>query len=220
MAVPSGNSHLKNTSGGAFTATTQGGTILGNQTTGTAITKALALKDNATVWNQGTLPRVLANGLSGNQKAVSGGTFAYAVAGKYVIATHSTTLAGAANTKLLFMGRNHVSSTMELKHDFGAKLLTAWRQHRFTWTGLLDTGASNVRRHNWLADGGGSIEIPATLSTTNMYDISDGNATDKAADSAIATRAIPGELVMKADFVTLTVASGGDFFDYKAITGM
>jgi len=25
---------------------------------------------------------------------------------------------------------------------------------------------------------------------------------------------------MKVDFVTLTVASGGDFFDYKAITGM
>ena len=34
------------------------------------------------------------------------------------------------------------------------------------------------------------------------------------------TRAIPGELVMKVDFVTLSVASGGDFFNYKAITGV
>ena len=109
---------------------------------------------------------------------------------------------------------------MDFIHDFGAKLLTAWRQHRFTWTGLLDTGASNVRRHNWLADGGGSIEIPATLSTTNMYDISDGNATNKAADSALPTRAIPGEFVLKVDFVTIPVSTGGDFFNYKAITGM
>ena len=54
-----------------------------------------------------------------------------------------------------------------------------------------------------------------------MFDISDGDATDVAADSAAEpTRAVPGELVMKVDFVTLGVSSGGDFFDYKAITGM
>ena len=51
--------------------------------------------------------------------------------------------------------------------------------------------------------------------------IMDGNASDIAADSAAEpTRAVPGELVMKVDFVTLGVSSGGDFFDYKAITGM
>ena len=54
-----------------------------------------------------------------------------------------------------------------------------------------------------------------------MYDIADGNATNIAFDSAAQpTRALPGELVLKVDFVTLTVASGGDFFDYKPITGM
>ena len=61
---------------------------------------------------------------------------------------------------------------------------------------------------------------PAALNE-NMFDISDGDATDVAADSAAEpTRAVPGELVMKVDFVTLSVSSGGDFFDYKAITGM
>ena len=72
MAVPSGNNDKRNTSGGAFTATTEGGTILGNMTTGSVITKALALKDNAVEWAQGTLPRILADGLSANQKILSG----------------------------------------------------------------------------------------------------------------------------------------------------
>ena len=71
MAVPTGNNDKKNTSGGTFTATTEGGTILGNETTGTVITKALTLKDNATTWNDGTKPRVLNDGLQGNQTAVS-----------------------------------------------------------------------------------------------------------------------------------------------------
>ena len=48
-----------------------------------------------------------------------------------------------------------------------------------------------------------------------------GGANAYFSDSAAnPTRAIPGELVMKVDFVTLTVANGGDFFDYKPITGM
>ena len=48
MPVPGATAnYLKNTTGGAFSAQTQGGTILSNQTTGDAITKALALKDNA-----------------------------------------------------------------------------------------------------------------------------------------------------------------------------
>ena len=54
-----------------------------------------------------------------------------------------------------------------------------------------------------------------------MYDIADADAADQAVDSAATpTRAIPGELVMKVDFVNLSVSTGGDFFDYKPITGM
>ena len=186
MAVPSGNNHLRNTSGGAFTEQTQGGTVLGNQTTGSIITKALSLVANSVGWASGVLPRVLNNGLSHNQKALSAGTFAYAE------------------------GRRPIH---KFRHDFGAKLLTKWRANQFSWVGT--SGA----RHNWV-DASNAAEVPATLSTTNMYDISDGNASDMAADSAAEpTRAIPGELVLKVDFVTTNVSTGGDFFDYKPITG-
>ena len=49
MAVPANSAaYLRNTTNGAFVKQNQGGTVLGNTTTGDAITKALALKDNAT----------------------------------------------------------------------------------------------------------------------------------------------------------------------------
>ena len=72
-----------------------------------------------------------------------------------------------------------------------------------------------------VAAAGTAVATPSTLTSTNMWDLADGNASDRAADSAAnPTRAIPGELVMKVDFVDLSIATGGDFFDYKAITGM
>jgi len=215
MAVPSGNNHLRNTSGGAFTEQTQGGTVLGNQTTGSIITKALSLVANSVGWASGVLPRVLNNGLSHNQKALSAGTFAYAEAGKYVIRTISDTLSGVSKTNILIPGSDVEGRRPihKFRHDFGAKLLTKWRANQFSWVGT--SGA----RHNWV-DASNAAEVPATLSTTNMYDISDGNASDMAADSAAEpTRAIPGELVLKVDFVTTNVSTGGDFFDYKPITG-
>ena len=68
---------------------------------------------------------------------------------------------------------------------------------------------------------GHAHHTPATNTTTNMWDLADGDASNLAVDSAATpTRAIPGELVMKVDFVDLSIATGGDFFDYKAITGM
>ena len=225
MAVPSSNSHLVNTAGGAFTAQTEGGTILGNTTTSTErVTKALALKDNATVFNDGTKPKVLANGLSANQKALSAGTFAYEEAGKYVIAASSDTLSGVSKTNILITGRgNDNNSIHKFRHSFGAKTVTAFRAGRFSWTSTKRTGAAIGARINWLTIASGGMDTasaPAALNE-NMFDISDGNASDVAADSAAEpTRAVPGELVMKVDFVTLGVSSGGDFFDYKAITGM
>jgi len=225
MAVPSNYSHLKNATGGTFTATTEGGTILGNTTTSAGhITKALSFITNATVSHDRlTLPRVLANGLSGNQKALesSGGTFAYQAAGKYVIARQSTTLSGDSDTNLLFMGQpadaGHIA---QFRQSYGAKTVTAFRYGRFTHTGTLVTGATNASRHNWLAAGGASVSTPAALNE-NMWGIVGGAAVSWTAGLfGIPTRSIPGELVMKADFVTTGVASGGDFFDYKAITGM
>ena len=222
MAVPTGNSHLQNTAGGAFVKQNQGGTILGNQTTGSIITKALSLIANSVNWTSGALPRVLNNGLSHNQKSLSTGTFAYAEAGKYVIRTISDTLSGVSKTNMLIPGSDVAGRRPihKFRHDFGAKLLTKWRANEFSWTGRFDNGNKILSRLNWVDAAGTAVGKPATLSSTNMYDITDGDASDMAADSAAEpTRAIPGELVLKVDFVTTNIATGGDFFNYKPITG-
>ena len=225
MAVPGATSnYLKNTSNGTFISTTEGGTILGNTSTNTnQITKALALKDNATVFNDGTKPKVLADGLSANQKILSAGTFAYEAAGKYVIASSSDTLSGVSKTNILITGRgNDNNSIHQFLHSFGAKTVTAFRYGRFSWTSTKRTGAALGARINWLTVASGGMDAasaPAALNEDMVNPVggSTGRRTDSAANP---TRAIPGELVMKVDFVTTTVASGGDFFDYAAITGM
>tara|TARA_R110002012_G_scaffold186493_3_gene353192 strand:+ start:476 stop:1153 length:678 start_codon:yes stop_codon:yes gene_type:complete len=225
MAVPSNAAaYLVNTTGGTYIDQTQGGTILGNTSTNTdQITKALALKDNATEFKDGTKPKVLANGLSTNQKALSAGTFAYEEAGKYVIAASSDTLSGVSKTNILITGQGgDINSIHQFLHSFGAKTVTALRAGRFSWTSTKRTGAAIGARINWLniASGGmDSASAPAALNE-DMFDPVAGSTGRKTDSAANPTRAIPGELVMKVDFVTLTVASGGDFFDYKAITGM
>ena len=222
MAVPSGNNDKRNTSGGAFTATTEGGTILGNMTTGTVITNALALKDNAVEWAQGTLPRILADGLSANQKILSGGTFAYSVAGQYIIRTISTTISGVSSNAMLIPDNAGAHYPIaQFQHDFGADVTSLMRANRFSRVGFFNNGNKISSRKLWLNAAGTAVATPSTLTSTNMWDLADGNASDRAADSAAnPTRAIPGELVMKVDFVDLSIATGGDFFDYKAITGM
>jgi hypothetical protein len=221
MAVPSGNNDKKNTSGGDFTATTEGGTILGNETTGDVITKALALKDNATDWNDGTKPKVLNDGLQGNQKSLSAGTFAYEAAGKYVIASSSSTLSGVASTKMLITARGSVlNSINQFVHDFGADTASLMRKNRFAHLGFFNNGNKVVSRYLWLNAAGTAIAKPTTLTSNDPWNPVSGATARKSDSAANPTRAIPGELVMKVDFVTLGVASGGDFFDYKAITGM
>ena len=224
MAVPANDAaYLVNTTGGAFSAITEGGTVLGNTSTGTAITKALALKDNAAAWADGTGPREIADGLSANTTAYSAGTFAYEAAGNYVIAASSATLSGASNTKILITGQgNQMDAVLRFRHDFGADTTSLMRKNRFARVGYFNNGNKVNSRRLWLNAAGTAVAAPSTLTGTNMWSRSAGAA---AADSDHATppnitRALPGELVMKADFVTLTVASGGDFFDYKAITGM
>lgn len=219
MPVPSGNSHLKNTANGAFTAQTQGGTVLGNTTTGDVITKASALKDNANAPQDGPGPKVKANGLVSNQKAQSGGTFAYSAAGNYVIRTISTTLSGVASTKVLIPGSEGARVAVhEFLRDSNAPTASLVRNNRFSRTGYYNNG-NKISSRNLFMDAAGTASAAPVAVNSFMYDIADGNATNQAQDDAIPTRAIPGELVMKADFVTLGV-SGGDHFDYKAITGM
>ena len=218
MAV---SSHLRNTTGGAFTKQTEGGSLLGNTFTGTVITKSLPLKDNAAAFVD-SLPKALDNGLAGAQKALSGGTFAYEAAGQYVIRTISATLSGVASTKVLIPSRAEKSTPpiAKFRHDFGADTTSLMRKNRFSRVGYLNNGNKLSSRRLWLNAAGTAAAAPSTLTGNFMFDLADGNATNMAFDSAAEpTRAVPGELVMKVDFVTLTVASGGDFFDYKPITG-
>lgn len=231
MAVPGKTGHLRTTANADFVKQTYGGVILGNATTNAVITKALslidALEDNfGVIYNVN--PREFDSGdhIYRTKKPLSGGTFAYnaAKAGTWVISRIATSLSGVSKTNLLFMAQGALRRPiLDFQHDFGAKLLTAWRANLFTWTGNLDNGNKIKSRRLWLTAGSRNTSggaAPSSLATTNMYDIVDGDATDKAVDSAATpTRAVPGEFVMKVDFVTKTT-SGGDFFNYKAITGM
>lgn len=234
MAVPGASAnYLVNTTGGAFTEVTEGGTLLGNETTGSVITKSFPLLTAVDDVKKAYGPVERAypasaypdnSGMYGTQKALSGGTFAFQEAGSYIIMTQTTTLSGVANTSLLIPGANSSNqgkAIAQFVHDFGVRLLAKWRANQFSWTGVrTDTGLSLLSRTNWLNAAGDENEAPVTATNLDMFDpvaASTGRYTDSAANP---TRAIPGELVMKADFVDLTVATGGDFFDYKPITGM
>lgn len=233
MAVPSGNNHLKNTSGGAFTSQTQGGTLLGNGTTGDVISNALLLKDAVDADIKIPFPIERAypgfgsyptntGGMYGTQKALSGGTFAYLEAGKYIIRTISTTISGVASSEVLIPGadKGDRHAIHQFIHDFGVGLLASWRANEFSWNGNLDAGTPILSRLNWLNAAGTAPEAPATLTGNDPWDPVAGSASQKTDSAANPTRSIPGELVMKVDFVDTSVATGGDFFDYKPITGM
>ena len=225
MPVPGATTnYLKNTANGTYVAAREGGTILGNTSTGTVITKALGLNDNAAV-TLSTLPREKANGLVANQKALTGGTFAYEVAGQYVIATVSSTLSGVATTKVLITGQGEdLNPIHKFRHDFGSDTTLLFRRNRYSYTGYKTNGDTKLKKRSanlFVQANGHTSHTPDTKTDKFMYDIADGNATNMAFDGAAEpTRTLPGELVMKVDFVTTSVASGGDFFDYKPITGM
>jgi hypothetical protein len=220
MPVSTQGDYLKNTTGGAYVAQKEGGTILGNVTTGTVITKSLSLLDNGAPYTA-TLPSERANGLVANQKVLSGGTFAYDAAGKYVIRTISDTLSGVASTTMLIPSRAKEATPpiAKFNHDFGADTTSLMRKNRFSRIGYLNNGNKLTSRRLWLNAAGTAAAAPSTLTGGNMWGIAASATSDNPDNAANPTRAIPGELVMKVDFVTLTVA-GGDFFDYKPITGM
>ena len=222
MAVPSSASaYLRNTTGGAFVKADQGGTILGNQITGSVITKALALKDNAKDFAVGNLPKELANGIVTNTKALAGGTFAYQAAGKYVVMTIATSLSGVDTNKMLITGQGGViNSIHQFMHDFGAKVMTRLRENHYTLTGKFRNGNSTKSRLIWLNNAGTAIAAPATKTGLDPWNPQAGSAVRKSDVAANPTRAIAGKLVMMVDFVDPAVATGGNFFNYKPITGM
>ena len=231
MAVPGASAnYLKNTTGGAFAAQEQGGTLLGNGTTGSVITKSFLLLDavDDTLKSYGVPEREYPSGaypansgIYGTQKILSGGTFGYQEAGKYVIRTISTTISGVATDAVLIPSNPSDRSTVaRFKHDFGVRLLAKWRANEFSFTGVLDNGSKILSRLNWLNAAGTEPEAPDTLTDSDMLDPTTGSTSANSDAAANPTRAVPGSLVMKVDFVDLNFATSGDFYDYKPITGM
>jgi hypothetical protein len=225
MAVPTKFGAVRNTTGSTFTSQTVGGVVMGIESTAGPLTKSFSILDAITLnhgLNADALPRLKASGIYTTKKALEAGTFAYnaARAGTWVISRITTSLSGVANTRMLFMASNSARSIASFKHDIGVKMLTAWRTQRFAWTGKLANGNPVNSRTLWLNGDGTAVAKPATLGTTFMFDLRDGNATDVAVDDAAnPTRAIPGEFVLRADLVGAGLSSG-NHFTYKPITGM
>jgi hypothetical protein len=233
MAVPGKRGHMRTTANAAFSKQTFGGTVMGIEGNSTIITKDLSLLDGV-YGNQfagyDAGPRLLtaAGKLYNTKQPLSSGTFAYnaAKAKTWLISRITTTISGVAKNNLLFMAVGSLRKPIaDFQHDFGAKLLTAWRANLFTWTGVLDNGNKIKSRRLWLAAGSRNTSgggAPSSLKAVNMWDLADGNATNKAVDNASTpTRAIPGELIVLVDFVTLKRSTGGgSYFNYKPITGM
>lgn len=226
MPVPGRSGALRGTKNTAFTQQTVSGVVMGIEnaqspviTENFSIIEGLALKDP---FDNGIKERDSGSSIVRARKILSSGAFAYNAArfNTWVISRMTTSLAGVANTLLLFMGAgNKIATTHEFKHDFGVRMLTAFRTG-FAWTGRLRNGNSVASRRLWLNADGTAVATPTSLTTINMWDLRDGNASDQAVDDAARpTRAVPGELIMKIDFVNEGV-NGGNFFDYKPITGM
>ena len=227
MAVPGMRGHLVQTDGSStFESQTQGGVALGNRSTSSnPLTKAVDLKTNAgDDYAKGTGPREYAGGTFSATVANSSatGAFAYNAAAnnKWIIRGITRTLSGASNTSILSgsetTGRKSIHSFYS---QVGVGMLAMWRDNRFSFIGHKDDAGSLQDRRITLNDARNAAAAPAEI-TTNFYDISDGNASDRADDDALPTRAVPGELTVLVNFTNLTGSGQGtNKLDYKAITG-
>jgi hypothetical protein len=228
MAVPSGH-HIYPYGN----AQTQGGTILNNDNTSTdRITKAFQLNDAVAVApDTNMLPSIGASGIYNVHKPLTAGTFGYSVAGQYVIKGSSTSLSGVTKNAILFTANDRQARPIaRFMGDYGAKLLTAWRQNQFSWTHTLDSGAKITQmRSNWLnSTGDHAVSVPSLSrlnnnggsQTNGMWDPVAGAISANSDSAANPIRSVPGELVMLNDFVNANISTSGNFFDYKPITGM
>ena len=183
MTVPVSNNHLKNTSGGAFTVQTQGGTVVGagNISSGDPITKNLNVADVGNGISMPTSPKnITGDGVSKQTKVVSGGTFAYDNA-RGVIRRATTTLAGSESSNAILFGSGDVGadSTHDHKHLRGAMTSTAWSDG--AWTRLGISG----QRSNWKSSASSSVTsgVPHPLHDANADGTEDKTlATDNIAN--------------------------------------
>ena len=206
--VPSSNSHLKNTTGGSYTAQRQGGTLIGLSTATSIVTKAIQVKDvnqiDQTIYPG---PRLLTGAKTYNTaKILSSGTFAYNSnirgANTYLISRVATTLAGVSKTFLLFMANTITGPKypyfVKDNYDNSATLI---RKNQFSRTGWNTDGTKIKKRTAWITDPTGTAGADFGTSTS------------------IPTRAIPGELYILNNFVTYNPATSSNKYNYSAITG-
>lgn len=229
MAVPTKFGAVRSKTNGDFTAQNVSGAIMGVAGSATGpITASMALYDALATNDIRPDLKERAygpgSGLVSSKKSISSGVYNYnsAAAGTYIISRITSTIAGVASTALLFMGcANKIKAIHEKNHDSGVKMLTSWVGNSFSWTGKLANGNSKLSRLMWLNAASTAVVTPAPLNGVFLWDIADGNATNKAVDNAATpSRSIPGEFILLVDFVTTPVLSGGNAFDYKPITGM
>jgi hypothetical protein len=196
MAVPGAltNYSVSTTNNGNPSTNKEGGTILGNDNVGDVITKAFELitatKDNYNAIGTGPITGNGTNAMVGAQKVLAAGTFAYHVAGEYVIARASATLSGVAKTQLLTMGAgDQRPSIAQFYRQIGAKILTAFRSNRFSWTSTKSYGTAGdalTSRLNWVAAttaGGNAAAAPDTLSGQQLRAIGGATRDGVAADT-------------------------------------
>lgn len=226
MAVPFSNGHVLASDGTtAFSQQTQGGVALGNRSTAGPLSKILGLDDAAVGRSVNTLPKQKTTAGAYNATVANSaatGAFAYdqSANNKWIARGLTRTLSGATNTSILSGSHPQQRHAIHSwQHDFGVGLLAMWRGHRFSHIGRLKDGTVISSRLNWLDADHDAASTPGTLTGVFMHDISDGNATNRADDDALPTRAVPGELVFMINFTNLTSSGQGyNKIDYKAVT--
>ncbi len=164
MAVPVTNGHLRNSSDGAFTGQTQGGTVVGagNIASGDPVSNDLSVKD-LHIQNMNTKPKDLTSGTSTQTNAGGAASFAYDN-NRGVTRRSSTTINGAASTVLLFGSDYGRDSTHEHKHLRGAMTTTAFADGAWMPLGV------SAQRSNWVSGSSSSVTsgVPHPLHDSNL----------------------------------------------------
>lgn len=204
--VPISKNHLRNTTGGSFTAQKQGGTIIGLSSPTSKITKAIMVKDvNASDTSLTTGPRALSGNRTYNAtKILSSGTFAYNAAKNktWIISRITTSLSGVSNSVLLSMGSAIAPKSFPY---YGAKYwinnASLVRKSQYSKTGYDSSGNKIKKRTTWITNPTGT------------------QGTDFGTSLQVPTRTVPGKLVILTNFVDYNSATSTNYYNYKPITG-
>ena len=207
MTIPS--DYKRNTSGGAFTSTSEkiGGVVIGitsatTVTAGQPVTLVFDLKAqgiNEHGFPRRSLPKDTASTIEA--KGAGTGTFAYDQVAWMLRGNQSSNkINNVANTSLQINGNERIDRERSSLTPIGAKTSTAWRGNLFNPLGVSE------KRTPW--DGGIAAVNP--MNAANYQDAVGGVTT---ADNAVGTRAIPGELAYM--FGSLVANTG----EYSAMTG-